>query len=205
MPNKIRERKMIKSKGKFTFNFFSETPENIADKNRKFSRYLVNLLLESDDAELTMLQQKSKNIRYSVQGYLEEIATPDIEKQKIFNAGYASALIDIMQLYTEERHVHNEILKINTKYRDDALRTLADRGPMLHRDLAIALKISASGLTAVIKQLNATNVKLINVEVFSKYKLYSITSQAYKYIKSYDFQKKIFSISDAAAKKKIDF
>lgn len=196
---------MVKSKEQFTFDFFSEELEDIADKNRKLSRQLVRLLLETNDTAIAMLQQQSKNIRYSVQGYLEELDVPNNERQMVFNAGYVSALVDIMQLYTEEIHVHKEIFKVNTKYRDDVLRILADRGPMLHRDLAVALKISASGLTAVIKQLNGTDVKLVNVEVFSKYKLYSITPRAYKYIKNRNSGKKVFRVNDAAVKKNTCF
>lgn len=121
-------------------------------------------------------------MRYSAQGYLEESKVAKDEKETLVQAGYQCALMDVMQMYLEHLNTQYDIQKISTKYRDEVLSVLAKRGTMLHGDLASAIEVSASGLNAVIKRMNATPVKLVSVEEVSKYKLYSITPIAYKYI-----------------------
>lgn len=121
-------------------------------------------------------------MRYSAQGYLEESKVAKKEKETFVQIGYEYALLDVMQMYLEKLNVQNEIQQISTKYKDEVLSVLAKRGTMLHGDLASTIEVSASGLNAIIKRMNATSVKLINVEEVSKYKLYSITPIAYKYI-----------------------
>ena len=62
---------------------------------------------------------------------------------------------------------------------------LKKRGTLLHKDLAAELGVSASELTDLIRKMNSTSVKLINVEAVSKYKLYSLTPIANQYIKKH--------------------
>lgn len=167
---------------KYTFNFFVDSPQEIKERNQQMMRKLLDSMVEMDWTEIDKLLKESKATRYSIQGYEEDVEVPKDIKEKLISAGYASALIDAMQLYVEKINTQNEIYKINTKYRDVILRILAKRGTLLHGDLASALGVSPSGLNAIIKQMNGTTVKLISVEEISKYKLYSITPVAYKYI-----------------------
>lgn len=166
----------------YTFNFFSDGSEEIQEKTRRLIRKLMDLMVESDYVEINKLLQASKKMRYSIQGYEEEVDVSKELKAMLKSAGYTTALMDVMQLYVEKLNAQNEILKVKTKYRDTILRILAERGTLLHGDLAKILLVSTSALNAIIKQMNATSVKLINVEEVSKYKLYSITPVAYKYI-----------------------
>jgi len=169
-------------KEKCLFNFFVDSPKDIKDGTQQMMRKLFDYIVESDYAKVDRALNESKPMKYSIQGYEEAIDIEDDIKRKLISAGYASALIDAMQLYVEKINAQNEIFKVNTKYKNMILEILAKRGTLLHGDLASALGISPSGLNAVIKQMNGTSVKLISVEKISKYKLYSITPIAYKYI-----------------------
>ena len=86
-----------------------------------------------------------------------------------------------MQIYLNKVSAQKEIDKIKTKYKDDVLRILMKNRIMFHKDLAGALGVSPSGLNAIIKQMNASSVKLINTDNASKFKLYSLTPVAYQY------------------------
>lgn len=167
---------------KYVFNFFKASQKEMREKARGVARQMVEFLIEANGREMGMLFQECKSMRYSAQGYLEESEIAENEKETLVQVGYECALMDIMQMYLERLDTQNAIQQISTKYRDKVLSVLAKRGTMLHGDLASAIEVSASGLNAVIKRMNATPVKLINVEEVSKYKLYSITPIAYKYI-----------------------
>ncbi len=168
----------------YTCNFFTENPELIREKTQRLMRKLMESVADCDFAQVNQLLQDSKSMRYSIQGYKEELTVAPEIKEMLTSAGYATAIIDAMQLYTEKLHAQNEIFKIKTKYRDKLLQVLAERGTLLHSDLASALGVSPSGLNAIIRQMDAVSVKLVRTETVSKYKLYSITPTAYKYIMS---------------------
>lgn len=167
---------------RYAFNFFVDNPKDIKDGTQQMMCKLLDYIVESDYVKIDSLLKESKVMRYSIQGYEEDVDISDEIKEKLMSAGYASALVDAMQLYVEKISAQNEILKVNTKYKNTVLRILEKRGTLLHGDLASALGVSPSALNAIIKQMNGTSVKLISVEQISKYKLYSLTPIAYKYI-----------------------
>lgn len=180
----------------YTCNFFTESPEQIREKTQRLMRKLMESVADCDFAQVNQLLQDSKSMRYSIQGYKEELTVAHEIKEMLTNAGYATAIIDAMQLYTEKLHAQNEIFKIKTKYRDKLLQVLAERGTLLHSDLASALGVSPSGLNAIIRQMDAVSVKLVRTEAVSKYKLYSITPTAYKYIMSQNAKKQKKKVRD---------
>lgn len=167
---------------KYVFSYFRASQEEIREKVQGLARKLIEFLIAANFGEMSVLFEECKSIRYSAQGYLEESKVAKKEKETLVQVGYECALMDMAQMYLECMSMQNEVLKISTKYRDEVLSILAKRGTMLHGDLASAIEVSTSGLNAVIKRMNATSVKLINIEEVSKYKLYSITPIAYKYI-----------------------
>lgn len=169
-------------KEEFAFNFFVDDPKEIRRGTQQMARTLMEYIAESDFAAINEMLRASKQMRYSIQGYEEDADTSEEIKMMLTSAGYASALLDAMQLYVDKANAKNEILKVRTKYRDTVLWALAKRGTLLHGDLASVISVSPSQLNAIIKQMNETSVKLVNVEEISKYKLYSITPVAYKYI-----------------------
>ncbi len=163
-------------------NFFKDDALEMRERIGNLSRIMMKFITESKFNEIERLFQECKAMRYSAQGYLEACTVPENEKAVLANAGYTRALMDIMQLYLNLCMLQNEIWQIKTKYKNEILSVLAQKGTLLHKDLACMIGVSASGLTAIIKQMNATRVKTINVEEVSKFKLYSITPAAYKYI-----------------------
>lgn len=169
-------------KDEYVFDFFKADQEEIEKKIRGLSKKIIELIAESDFQELGKLLQECKAMRYIAQGYLEETEENAEEKRVLVNIGYTRALLDVMQMYLQKLTIQNEIQQIHTKYRDEILTILAKSGTLLHKDLASAAGVSISGLTAIIKQMNATSVKMIHVEEISKFKLYSITPVAYKYV-----------------------
>ncbi len=167
---------------KYVFNFFRASQEEMREKVQGLAKKLIEFIIAANFGEMSILFEECKSIRYSAQGYLEDSKVAENEKKTLVQVGYECALMDVAQMYLERLSAQNEVQQINTKYKDEILSILAKRGTMLHGDLACAIEVSASGLNAIIKRMNATSVKLINVEEVSKYKLYSITPIAYKYI-----------------------
>lgn len=181
--DKGREGQFMKARQEELLNFFIDNSLDAEDKSRKLLKRLMEMLTDGNLDGINKLYNSTKALKYSGQGYIESIESFDEEEQKVLTIGYAYALVDVMQIYIEKLQAEKEILQIRTKYRDTVLKVLAERGTMFHKDLAAALRVSASGLNAIIKQMNATSVKLINVEEISKYKIYSLTPKAYQYVK----------------------
>lgn len=163
-------------------NFFENGQPDIKSKAARLSRWLTELIVENDFAGINEMYAATKNTRYSAQSYLEEISENGEEKEKVVCAGYIYALIDLMQQYIEKLSTENEIYKVKTQYRDSVLYIIAKKGNILHKDLAAALGVSPSALTAIIKLINGTSVRLINVNEVSKYKIYSLTPAAFQYV-----------------------
>lgn len=167
---------------KYTSNFMVDEPEKIREKTQRLIKMLTETLAEADFSEIDHLLQETKPMGYSIQGYLERLQLAKREKDMLMHAGYNSALLDMMRLYTANLYAQEEIQRVTTKYRDVILRILDKRGTLLHKDLAVELMTTTNNLTAIIKQMNATSVKLIHVEEFSKFKAYSLTPIARQYI-----------------------
>lgn len=167
---------------KYTSNFRVDEPEKIREKTQRLIKVLVEALAEADFAEMNHLLQETKPMSYSIQGYLERLHLEKGERDMLLHAGYNSALLDMMRLYAAKLDAQEEIQRVTTKYRDMILRILDTRGTLLHKDLAAELMTTSNNLTAIIKQMNATSVKLIHVEEFSKFKAYSLTPVARQYI-----------------------
>lgn len=167
---------------KYVSNFMVDDSKKIQEKTQRLIKALAKTLTETDFTEIDHLLQETKPMGYSIQGYLERLHLAKCERDMLMHAGYNSALLDMMRLYTANLYAQEEIQKITTKYRDMILRILAKRGVLLHKDLAVELMTTPNNLTAVIKQMNATAVKLIHIEEFSKFKAYSLTPIARQYI-----------------------
>ncbi len=169
-------------KKEYVFDFFKDNQEEIQRKIQILSKKIIELMTEPNFDELGKLLLECKSIGYSAQGYLEEAGSSGEEHSMLVDIGYARALLDMMQMYLQKLTIQNEIQQIRTKYRDKVLSVLVKSGTLLHKDLASAVGVSASGLTAIIKQMNETAVKMVHIEEVSKFKLYSVTPAAYQYV-----------------------
>lgn len=166
---------------KVAVNFFADEVKVLEAKIKSIARNLANLIAESDLPEIKVYYQTIKSGRYSGQAYLQETDVKESTRKTIYDIGYMDALLDLAQLYLEKLSEIKEIDGIKTKYKDEILLILMDKRIMFHKDLAGAIGVSPSGLNAVIKQMNASSVRLINVESVSKFKLYSLTPAGYRY------------------------
>lgn len=162
-------------------SFFDTEPKTIKKEAKAWLKTMMAYIDSTEVARLEELYKSCKYIRYAAKDYLDESKVSGTEKDLLTSIGYTNALIDVMQLYTEQKFEECELKKINTKYKYPILKILAEKGTLLHKDLASLLGVTPSGLTAVIQKMNATSVKVINIEEISKYKLYSLTALAYKY------------------------
>lgn len=166
-------------------NFFLDSTKEIRAKTRRLAKKMADLFAESKYEEVQILLEEARPMRYSLQGCIDSIEIDDDKKNMLVQAGYNSAIIDTLQLYMNEVNIQKEIQSIPTQYKDKLLHILKKRGTLLHKDLAAELGVSASELTDLIRKMNSTSVKLINVEAVSKYKLYSLTPIANQYIKKH--------------------
>lgn len=166
---------------KWTFNFFVDEEKALDEKIRSAARSFMNLIIESKYEEIDTFYKTIKPAKNSGQAYLQELKIEEYIKKRIFDIGYCTALLDSMQLYSEKISVQREIDGIKTKYKNDIILILIEKRIMFHKDLAGAIGVSPSGLNAVIKQMNTSPVKLINIDKVSKFKLYSLTPAAYQY------------------------
>lgn len=171
-------------KDNYFSNFSVDCPDKIRVKTQDFIRKVTDTMSESSFDGIYDLFLETKFMSYSIQGYMDNSNTDDTTKKMLFYSGYNSALIDLLRIYSAKMHTQVEIRNIKTSYRDNLLQTLNKRGSLLHKDLAMELMVSPSGLTAIIKQMNATSVRLINIEKISKFKIYSLTPIGRQYIQS---------------------
>ena len=172
----------MKEKEKRRINFFVDAPSDIHVKMKSLLTEAVDLMVDADIEKLEELYVEVKSSKYSGQGYLETLPDYDGAKEKCFDVGYTYALLETMRSYAGKAATDKEIERIKTKYKNKIFKCLGERGTVFHRDLAIYLGISNSALNAVIKRMNETGVKTVNVEKAGKYTLYSLTAQAYRYV-----------------------
>lgn len=163
-------------------NFFADNANEVKRKTQTLIKKVIGLFAEEKFDDVKILLKDVYPMKYSIQECIGSMEIEESKKDMLFQAGYNSAIIDGMQLYTNEVNIQKEVQKIPTQYKDVLLCTLKKRGTLLHKDLAAELGVSSSGLTDIVKKMNSTSVKIINVEEVSKYKLYSLTPAANRYV-----------------------
>lgn len=77
--------------------------------------------------------------------------------------------------------IQQQIIHSRTKYCEPILKLLYQEGELYHGDLADKLKVSPSGLNAVIKKMMETNPPLIIVNQIGKYKIYELPENVKDY------------------------
>lgn len=180
-------------------NFFTDNQGLIREKNRTLLVELVDGMLQADYESVKEGCRLINPTKYSIQGFLESLDLDGKIKGKLYDAGYAAALLDVARLYGEQSDKFAEIESIKTGYKEAILSILYERGTLLHKELAQELGISPSNLNAKIKLVNASSVQLVKVDGESKYKWYSLTPIAYKYMK----EKKNFSGAPEVHRKEV--
>ncbi len=167
----------------YVINYFCDDKQKIEKNIYKIYLEYISGITEKKLDIIKDLYQKVKALKYAGQGYIESFDHLEEKYEYLINIGYVNALIDSMQKYIQKLDREDDILKVNTKYKQPILKALGMKGCLLHKDLAAWLGISTSALNAVIGRMNRQKTKLINIECVSKYKLYSLTPAAYQYAK----------------------
>lgn len=171
----------MKESSKWNINFFLDAAEKIEVKMQQFVEKFIEILVFSKTDELKSAITALKSVKYSGQAFIESLETWDEQYRRVFDVGYLHALFDMIDLYEKSIHVEREIDKIRTGYRDEIFYFLSRRTTLFHKELASLLRLTPSGLNAVIKLMNAEGIKTVNAEKVSKYTVYSLTPAAYQY------------------------
>lgn len=90
--------------------------------------------------------------------------------------------------------IQQQIIQSRTKYCEPILKLLSQEGELYHGDLADKLKVSPSGLHAVIKKITETDPPLIIVNQIGKYKIYTLPEYVINYFS--DEHNRVFEESD---------
>lgn len=108
------------------------------------------------------------------------------EEQKWYVMGDLKALEEKEESFEKLEMVREQIYRVRSKYCEPILQLLAKEGKLYHGDLAEKLDISPSGLNAIIKKINESDIPLIITEQIGKYKIYSLSQEAKDYFCNYE-------------------
>ena len=81
-----------------------------------------------------------------------------------------------------EEAIRRQLLEVRSKYCEPILELLAEAGELYHGDLADKLKISPSGLNAIIKKMQAGSLPIVETIQVGKYKIYTLSDEVKDYI-----------------------
>lgn len=104
-------------------------------------------------------------------------------EQKAFVHGYlcnAAQRENIQR--TDGSLIRSQIIQTRSKYCEPVLELLANEGELYHGDLAEKLDLSPSGLNAIIKKMQETEIPIINTTQIGKYKIYSLPDDVRDYM-----------------------
>lgn len=98
-----------------------------------------------------------------------------------------------------EEAIRRQILEVRSKYCEPILELLADAGKLYHGDLADKLKISPSGLNAIIKKMQAGSIPIVDTIQVGKYKIYTLSDE----VKDYIQKKNVVKVKEVAREKEV--
>lgn len=139
----------------YDINLFMDDSKEIKKKLRNMIRLLTDFLVDGNNDEIRKMFGEVKHVRYSIQGYEEDLDIPNVIKDNLINAGYLAALLDISQLYTKRMYIKNKIQETeNEKYVGIIFNVLAENGVIMQDELALVVGISTEELEEVISEIN---------------------------------------------------
>lgn len=114
-------------------------------------------------------------------GVLDDIKMD--EEKKRFVQGYLCSMMqrDNMRK-NDDSLIRSQIIQTRSKYCEPVLELLASEGELYHGDLADKLDLSPSGLNAIIKKMQETEIPIIKTTQIGKYKIYSLPENVRDYI-----------------------
>lgn len=108
-------------------------------------------------------------------------------KQEQFVRGYLCAQQNETEDYeTDDEEIRRQILQVRSKYCDPILKLLFQEKELYHGDLADNLKMSPSGLTAIIKKMMEQEPPIIEMTQIGKYTIYNLPDRVRRYMERRD-------------------
>lgn len=104
-------------------------------------------------------------------------------EQEQFVRGYLCALQkEARNFGSGNEQIHRQILQVRSKYCEPILKLLFQEEELYHGDLADKLKLSPSGLNAIIKKMIDQTPPIIDVTQFGKYTIYTLPDRVRRYM-----------------------
>lgn len=104
-------------------------------------------------------------------------------EKKAFIQGYLCSTMQKENIQrTDDAAIRNQIIQTRSKYCEPVLELLASEGELYHGDLAEKMNLSPSGLNAIIKKMQETEIPIINTTQIGKYKIYSLPDKVKEFI-----------------------
>lgn len=133
--------------------------------------------------------------------FLESGIGEDIKadgEKKSFVQGYLCSIMQRENVQkTDDNLIRNQIIQTRSKYCEPVLELLADEGELYHGDLAEKMNLSPSGLNAIIKKMQETEIPIINTTQIGKYKIYSLPDN----VRNFMLKKSGTQVQDEPAEK----
>ncbi len=121
-------------------------------------------------------------------------------EKKLFVQGYlCNAMQQENMRQTDDAMIRNQIIQTRSKYCEPVLELLAIEGELYHGDLAEKMNLSPSGLNAIIKKMQETEIPIINTTQIGKYKIYSLPDN----VRDFMLKKNGGQISDEPEEKEV--
>ena len=126
------------------------------------------------------------NILRQYDAYMESEGPSNIkldEERKAFVQGYLCSAMQKENIQKADGNsIRSQIIQTRSKYCEPVLELLANEGELYHGDLAEKLNLSPSGLNAIIKKMQETEIPIINTTQIGKYKIYSLPDDVREYM-----------------------
>ncbi len=104
-------------------------------------------------------------------------------ERKLFVQGYLCSIMQRENMQkTGDSLIRSQIIQTRSKYCEPVLELLASEGELYHGDLADKLNLSPSGLNAIIKKMQETEIPIIQTTQIGKYKIYSLPDNVKDFI-----------------------
>lgn len=159
----------------------------IVNKREKLGDALIEQIRTPDLASLKKELKEKEEFEQMVQSFMESLQ-PVVQEvaDQIFELGALSDLLkqceklcDVLQ---KEQKSEADRFEEQTVYKDQILKILWEKEPILHKDLAEELQISTSNLSNVMKRMKNAAVPLLEENAVGKNKFYMLNREGRRYM-----------------------
>ena len=164
----------------------------IEKKRKELGRLVVNQIRKPDLTDLKKGLEQKEEFEYALQDYMSLLLETVEEKiaQEIETVFKLGTLFDVWEqcehCYDElnkKQQMDIDTVEEQTVYKDQILKILWEKAPILHRDLAEELQISPSNLSNVMKRMKNASLPLVDENIIGKNKFYQLNLEGRQYVK----------------------